>query len=264
MPKLIACDIDGTLIPYGQSRLPDALFPLLHRLRSAGILFCPASGRQFHSLRGLFAPAAEELCFLCENGAILYGPGREDTAPVLGKTPIPRGEAAALARDILALEGCQLLVSGANVSYVSHCPQSYIDYMAGDKGNNVQVIERLEDIPEDIIKVSVYCPGGTAAPQRLLGPRWGHLGMAAAGSDWVDFTLADKGTGIRDLCAALGLDPQTDVWAFGDNWNDKPMLEAVGTPWLMESADPALKRLFPRHCASVLVQLETLLDQAER
>ena len=42
------------------------------------------------------------------------------------------------------------------------------------------------DIPEEILKVSAYCPNGTDAPQAALGPRWSALGMAVAGPDWLD------------------------------------------------------------------------------
>ena len=56
MIKLIVSDIDGTLLPYGQSELDIELFELIRRLRSAGVTFCPASGRQYHSLRALFRP----------------------------------------------------------------------------------------------------------------------------------------------------------------------------------------------------------------
>lgn len=263
MLKLIATDIDGTLIPYGQIALPPDLFPLVRRLHAAGVLFCPASGRQYHSLRTLFAPVADEVCFLCENGAILYGPGAEDSAPILSKTVMPRDEAIALADAILALPGCELLVSGANTSYVSACPPAYIRYMEEDKGNRVTLLPRPQDIPEDILKVSAYCPGGTAAPQQALGPRWGDaLHMAAAGPDWVDFTLADKGTGLRGLCAGLGV-ALADTAAFGDNWNDVPMLDLAGTAWLMEGADPALRARYPRRCASVLPVLESLLKELE-
>ena len=59
MIKLIASDIDGTLLPYGQKELNPRLFPLIERLWARGVLFCPASGRQYHSLRRLFAPSAD-------------------------------------------------------------------------------------------------------------------------------------------------------------------------------------------------------------
>lgn len=123
MVKLIASDIDGTLLSYGETALPSALFDLIRRLRSAGVLFCPASGRQYHSLRQLFAPAADEVCFLCENGAVVFGPGTEESAPVLSKTPMPRQETLDLIRDIAALPESYALVSGQNISYLHRWPE---------------------------------------------------------------------------------------------------------------------------------------------
>ena len=263
MIKLIASDIDGTLLPYGENELSESLFPLIRRLDRAGILFCPASVRQYHSLRGLFAPVADQLCFLAENGAILYGPGAEDTAPILAKTPMPRREAVELSRAIQALPGCQLLLSGANTSYLCAPPQEYLDFLAQSKGNRVEVLKSPEEMPEEILKVSVYCPKGTAEPQEILGPQWGHLGMAAAGPDWVDFTLADKGTGLRGLCKALGIGLE-EVAAFGDNWNDLPMLAAAGQPWLMDSAPAELRRRFSRQCGDVPAVLEDFLRDLKK
>lgn len=260
MIKLIASDIDGTLVPYGQRELPQGLFPLIRRLKAAGVLFCPASGRQYHSMRTLFAPVADEVCFLCENGAILYGPGEEDAAPILAKTAMPRREALELARDILTLPGCELLMSGANTSYVCDCPPEYITYLQEDKGCRVAVLSDVSQASEDILKVSAYCPGGTDAPKAALGPRWSGLGMAVAGPDWLDFTLADKGVGLRGLCEALGVKLE-ETAAFGDNWNDAAMLEAAGQSWLMETAHPELLSRFPRHCGSVPAVLEELLKE---
>lgn len=259
MPKLIASDIDGTLMPYGETALPGRLFPLIHRLRSAGILFCPASGRQYHSLRTLFAPVADEVCFLCENGAVLYGPGTEDAAPVLSKTPMPRDGALAVARAIQDLPGCEVFLSGQGVGYVYGCPDAFLRHMERDHGNLVRRVERPEDIPEDILKVSAYCPGGTDSPARALGPRWGEaLHMAVAGPTWLDFTLADKGVGLRGLCAGLGV-ALADTAAFGDNWNDLPMLRLAGTAYLMDTADPALRAHVPNLCRDVCDMLESYL-----
>ena len=84
--------------------------------------------------------------------------------------------------------------------------------------------------------------------------------MAVAGPIWLDFTVADKAAGLRGLCRSLGTD-LADVMAFGDNWNDVPMLEAAGTPWLMASAVPALRERFSRQCAGVLPVLEELLAE---
>ena len=258
MVKLIASDIDGTLLRYGNTTLPPALFGLIRRLRSAGVLFCPASGRQYHSLRQLFAPVADEVCFLCENGAVVFGPGAEDSAPVLSKTAMPRQEALALTRDIAALPEAHALVSGRNLSYLWSWPENLRQELQDWTGNLVRDAAEAGDIPEDIIKVSARCPDPAAAAA-ALGPRWGaRFHMAVAGPIWLDFTLADKGTGLLGLCRSLGIDP-ADTAAFGDNWNDVAMLEAAGTPWLMAAADPALRARFPRQCQDVLPVLEDIL-----
>lgn len=264
MLKLIVSDIDGTLITYGETELPRALFPLIHRLRTLGVTFCPASGRQFHSLRGLFAPVADELCYLCENGAVLFGPGSEEDAPLLGKTAMPRAEALALGEAIAACPGCEVLVSGQNTSYLCRCGEDYVSHMRDHKGNRVAIVERLADIREDIIKVSAYCPSGTQGFGAYFAPRWGEpFHMAAAGPDWLDFTLADKGTGLAQLCAALGVSP-AETMAFGDNYNDLAMLRLAGTAYLMDSAAPELREQFPLQCRSVYEVLEALADSLER
>ena len=88
-----------------------------------------------------------------------------------------------------------------------------------------------------------------AAVEPLLAPRWRtQFRVAVAGQARLDFTLADKGTGIRQLCAALDV-PQSDVMAFGDNYNDLPMLEAVGHPILMEGALAELLSRFSNRCS---------------
>lgn len=96
-------------------------------------------------------------------------------------------------------------------------------------------------MPEPFVKVSAYCRDGARGVEPELAPRWnGHFRAAVAGEKWLDFTLADKGVGLRQLCAVLGV-PLERVMAFGDNYNDLPMLELAGRPYLMESAAEELR-----------------------
>lgn len=70
MIKFIATDLDGTLLD-GEGALPSEIFPLVARLSECGILFAPASGRQYANLKKLFFPVWEKLLFICENGALV-------------------------------------------------------------------------------------------------------------------------------------------------------------------------------------------------
>lgn len=249
MIRLIACDIDGTLLHNGSTTVDPVIFEHIVRLRKKGILFCPASGRQYSSLRRLFYPVADELYYLCENGAVVFGAG--SPGPLLDKTVMERRLAEQLCQEIIAMPRCEVLISGANTSYLCPKQPDIVDHIRYFVGNNVAIVPSPTHVPEDIVKVSAYCRDGAILEQPKLAPRWQeHFQMAVAGVPWLDFTLADKGTGIRQLCSALnvGLD---EVMAFGDNYNDLPMLELVGTPYIMDNAVDDLRSRFSRHCCRV-------------
>ncbi|WP_325200465.1 HAD family hydrolase [Oscillibacter sp.] len=256
MIRLIASDIDGTLLQSGATEIPPEIFAHIHRLEKEGILFCPASGRQYTSLRRLFAPVADKVPFLCENGAVVYGPG--SPGPILSKTVMDRRLAEELCGEILALPETEVLISGADVSYL--CPKTpdLEDQIRWFLGNRTAVLPAPADVPEDVVKVSAYCPKGVEAAKAALFPKWErHFRCAVAGEVWLDFTLADKGLGVRRLCGALGVSME-EVMAFGDNYNDVSMLEQVGRPYLMETAAPELRARFSTRCRTVAEVLETL------
>ena len=60
MIKLIASDIDGTLVADGSSQINPEIYTEILRLRSKGIQFAAASGRQWFSIDRLFAPIREK------------------------------------------------------------------------------------------------------------------------------------------------------------------------------------------------------------
>ena len=73
--RLVCSDIDGTLLQYGKKELEGEIFDQIRALHQRGIWFCPASGRQYTSLRKLFAPVADCCVFICASLKTLC-PGR--------------------------------------------------------------------------------------------------------------------------------------------------------------------------------------------
>ena len=258
--RLIASDIDGTLLPYGQTGLPDSLLRIISLFPHAGIMFCAASGRQYHSLRKLFAPVSDDICFLCENGAVVFGPGKEDTAPLLSKTAFDRRDAMAIISDIMASPGCSPLISSPGTSYLCSPDPDYRYLMETEKSYRITCIDDPEEIEDDIVKISAYCPVDLSGTESRLAPLWrDRFNVAVAGREWLDFTIASKGDGLRALCEALQID-RTQVASVGDNWNDLPMLEYSGEPWIMYDSDPALCRLIPNHCSDVSLLLLSFIN----
>ena len=97
MVKFIASDLDGTLLD-GEKRLPEEIFPLIRKLKSLGVLFAPASGRQYANLKKLFAPVENDVVFICENGALV-----KYRSKTLHLTPIRDRDARNAIHEIRAL-----------------------------------------------------------------------------------------------------------------------------------------------------------------
>ena len=244
--KLIACDLDGTLLQPGQTEIAPAVFEQIRRLKEKGIYFCPASGRQYSSLRKLFAPVADDVPFLCENGAVIFDAGK-----VISKTVIERDTAMRLIHHILSHEDCRVLISGENISYLVTVDREYIRHVRDDIGNRIALVEKPEDIAEDIIKISLFCRKGPKKYQAEFEEAWGDtFSVVVAGETWLDMTVADKGVGVRALAEKFGIS-LSDVMAIGDNYNDLPILTVVGHPYIMENAVDELKDRFPNKCRRV-------------
>ena len=126
MIRLVASDIDGTLLQGGARALSDELFGLIRVLKKRGILFCAASGRQYRSMRALFAQSEDDIAYLCENGAIVYRGGS-----VVSKLAMERADALALIGQIQAQEQCEVLISGADTSYLLPKHPDYVDIRQG-------------------------------------------------------------------------------------------------------------------------------------
>lgn len=253
--RMVCSDLDGTLLQYGRITLEPEIYALIRELAGRGILFCPASGRQYTSLRALFAPVADCCAFLCENGGVLY---RDEAC--IGKTPMPRDMAEAIARDMWTRSDGQgeVMLSGQNCAYLMERGLGML-HRIQEIGNRYQIIRDPSEVPEDIVKVSVYLHEGVEKYADRFVPRWQQANCAVAGPYWIDTTLANKGTGVQALCRVLGVDPGA-VMAFGDNYNDTAMLDLVGTPYIMDSAAAPLRQRYPRHTPRPEPVLRALLD----
>ena len=72
MIKMVASDLDGTLLIGGRQTLPEEIFPLVKELKKMGILFVAASGRQYANMRNLFAPVKDDMAFISEMAGLLF------------------------------------------------------------------------------------------------------------------------------------------------------------------------------------------------
>ena len=119
MIKFIASDLDGTILRNGAQSVDDSLIDVVRKLIAEGVIFAPASGRQVESLRMLFAPVADELMYIAENGALVKYKDK-----TIVKTPMDYNLAMDIIEDVNKIPSCEVLVSGEKYAYI--CPKSIL------------------------------------------------------------------------------------------------------------------------------------------
>lgn len=253
MIRLVATDLDGTLLePDG--KLPHGVFDIIRRLSEMGIRFAASSGRQHGNLRRLFGPVADEMAYVCENGAISVVDG--ETAGVIA---IAEKEAREIIQDIRDT-GMNLLISGRHTCYMVDENRRYTDDIVYRLRNTITILSSTDEITEPMLKISGQIDEGLDRIAPVLLEKWGNrLTATVSGRDWFDITAANKGMGMQLLMKHMGIKKE-EVIAFGDNFNDETMLDGVGHPFIMAHANPALLAKGYHTCRKVLPVLEALLE----
>ena len=87
MIKLIATDVDGTLVKDGTMTINPEYMTVIRKLTELGITFVVCSGRQYDSERKLFEPVKDLVYFvsdggLCDPAVALPGPSDDCQLPV--------------------------------------------------------------------------------------------------------------------------------------------------------------------------------------
>ena len=255
--KLVACDIDGTLLQGDERVLTPRAISLICRLWEHGIVFCTSSGRQHACQRRLFAPSGIEdwMFYICENGSAVY---QGDMG--IYTSPLDEAEAVKIAEQIHSMSQCEALASGARFCYVMPKEESYLSLISDRVGNDTVTVTSWDDIPEAVVKVTAYCRDGGEQCLSELESSWGSkYHVALSGREWIDITQADKADGLREVCKILGISP-SEVMALGDNYNDISILREAGFPIAMEHGPKELRDLAVRTFQRAEDGLEWLLE----
>ena len=240
MVKLIASDIDGTLVPDGSDKINPEIFRVITQLKRQGIYFVAASGRQWKSIERLFEPVKDQIFYIAENGAYVGARGRE-----LFTFPMKPEEVKEIIRDVRGIPDCDLMLSGRDVIYIESKNQTFIDYLILGYHNEVKMVENLEEVDDMIIKASIYHQGYNAfqAAGKVMLPKWGaRLKVVTAGREWLDIMErhVNKGAALKEIQESLGVLPE-ETMAFGDNLNDIELLERAKYSYAIGNAREEVK-----------------------
>lgn len=247
MIRLIATDIDGTLIQDSTGDLYPEMEEEIRRLTKQGVIFCAASGRQYYSIRNVFCKVADQIVYVAENGAhIRYR--NEDISVV----EMRREYAEELIRELRQYKDtCDFVVSTPEGSLVETDRQEFLDLMTYGYQNRFRRVKDVLAVEARILKVAIYRKGSIRSlGESTLIPRWeSRLKTCMAGEEWVDFMdlSVDKGNALKDLQEYFQVD-RSETMAFGDNGNDIGMLREAGVSYAVENAREEVKAAASHVC----------------
>lgn len=237
--KLIASDLDGTLLLNGAQSLRDDTCDYILKLLDKNIIFFAASGRQYYSLKRLFAPIKDKIGFLCENGCIVFYNGKQ-----LFKETLNRELALELVDEILKREKGEVMVSGVDVVYLKPKNMKFFYYMRDFVNFNVELADDISKIKEDFMKVSIYEENGISNDTvKYFHEKFGSkCTVVTSGIEWLDMIPlnVNKGYALKKILDYLKISTDECI-AIGDSDNDIEMLKLVKYPATVESADTNFK-----------------------
>lgn len=240
MIKLIASDIDGTLVPEGSHEISPEYFKVIEDLKEVGITFCACSGRQYASMLDLFRPVADDIYFIAANGTVIRTRER-----LLHCWTIEKDLFLPLIEAVRGVEGGEFVVETPDTSYMECGEDSELMHLMRDNYHyDAHNVDDVTKIPLDnIVKVSINHPDVEHATADLRkDPRFGHLSMVISGARWLDITAreAGKGEAYALLQEYLGIGIEETVY-FGDNLNDLSAFKETGVALTVANARSELK-----------------------
>ena len=223
-PRLVALDVDGTLIPYADFHASPspAVTEAVARVKSGGAEAIVSTGRSLHSTFHVFdALDMESGLAVCSNGAVIVDLETREPIDVVtfdALEPV-RYFAEQIPDAILAVEelGQGFRISGENVNF--------------EFDGMVEVVPHEELVKGPVTRLVVRWHEGDRDRLRAIAAEMGlpAVDYAIGYTAWLDIMPSgvSKAEALDKVCFRLGIGP-ADVLAIGDGHNDMEMLEWAG------------------------------------
>ncbi len=261
MIRLVASDVDGTLLPDGTMEINPELFQVIRKLKENGIVFMAASGRSMASLQSLFEPVKDEIYFAAENGAYIMYRGQE-----IDSVELERSIAENFVIRVRDIPNTSIIASKKEKIYIEGMNEDLYRHMIYGYHNIVEGVDDVLSLSGDFLKISLYKANRIQEIAQPIIEQFQEIANPMiAGPSWLDLVGngADKGHAIRKMHSLLGIS-RYETMAFGDNCNDLGMLAEAEESYAVENARSEVKVKAKNICGSnvnngVLEVLKTLL-----
>ena len=250
-PRLIACDLDGTLLD-SQKLMSPRLTSLLEHLMAQGIFFVPATGRSLYSVPDNVRTLTG-LTYLITS----YGVACDCLFPA--KRLFTESLPTALLKELYAAFAVrptvitEVFIDGR--AYLAEENYNHIAELYPDPVIQTYVRTTRTPVPDLGAFLKAHPDGIENMNFVFLEPKErqqaldelkqdDHLTVTSSSQRNLEITnsAATKGHALGRLCQTLNIDPN-EVWTFGDSPNDADLLTFTPYSFAMENAHPAVASL---------------------
>ena len=235
--RLIASDLDGTLLQNGKTAVSDEFLGMIPELMDRGIMFCAASGRSYDNLRLLFEPVKDDIAYICDNGSVGYYKGQR-----IYENALDEEMSAQVLEKAAQFDDCDVFIACAKGVFTDSDQKDFWQFMCGNSYGMMQKVPDLRQMKEPLYKIALFSRKHTdelaAYFQEFCQ---GRIYAKKTAAVWVDFINpgATKGDALRALGEYLSI-PAEETMAFGDRFNDVEMLDYAGLSYVVENAEEGL------------------------
>ena len=245
--KLIATDMDGTLLdPKGQVDLP-RLEKLLDQLEERGIRFVIATGNEIHRVKQLLGHLTERVVLIVANGARIFEGNQLLQAQTWDDDMVNR------ALEFFKGRECQdqFVVTSMNGGFVKEGTV----FTELENFMTPEMIELFYQRMNFVEELESHLFGGVLKMSLVVGEERsdsvleeinqlfnGHVQAVSSGYGCIDILQSGihKAWGLQELLKRWDIKAE-EIMAFGDSENDVEMLQLAGIAYAMENADDKAK-----------------------
>lgn len=236
MVKLIACDMDGTLLTTDK-QLPGSIREVIGHFHKLGILFVIASGRQYDALRKMFIHDCDKLAFICDNGGFLHIDNQYYANGNLDQEDFD--EIISRLKDF----DVSILFSGSKQAYA--IGRNYFEHkeiIAHFYPNHIHVDKA--DFSDKIGKIAIMDKTGELPVFDIFDKFLCKYTITKSEERWFDIMKigVNKGKAIKKIQELKNITYE-ETMVFGDMMNDYDMMQSGYYSYAMGNAVPEIKRI---------------------
>jgi hypothetical protein len=235
--KMVVTDMDGTLL-NSNHQVSDHFFDLFKRLKSQGIIFVAASGRQYNSIINKLYTIKDDIIVIAENGGFVMKQQTELLATALTKHYVHD-----ILKTIDKIPEIHPVMCTKHKAYLTNKSNEFAEKLA-EYYTEFEIIESLFDCNSEVIKIAIY---HFESSEQHIYPYVKHfednLKVKVSGENWLDISSmnANKGFALEKLMKSYNLSSD-EVMVFGDYNNDLEMLALSNYGFAMKNAHPNVKK----------------------